>query len=311
MGFGGSPDENGETTLDALIIDGVSLRVGAVVALRNISNAIGVARAVMDHTAHTMLAGSQATDFAISMGFKAESLTTPESAAAWRAWIDNKCQPNMRRNVSPDPTTSCGPYKPTSRMEQAQRRMADQQPESPRSRASAHIGPDNHDTIAMVTMDAQGHMAAGASTNGATHKIPGRVGDSPIPGSGAWVDSEWGGCGATGDGDILMRFSPCYQAVESLRTGRTPREAAEDALGRVQRFFDFAGALVVVDRHGNHAAAAWGMPFSYSVRTALMNRTQVVDVIPGDWLHTRPVAPALVRNRETREERIAKQMERF
>jgi len=282
------------------------MRMGAVAALRNISNAIGVARAVMDHTAHTMLAGSQATDFAVQMGFKAESLTTPASAAIWQAWRDNKCQPNMRRNVSPDPTTSCGPYKPVSQREQAQRR-ADQQTESLRSRASAHIGPDNHDTIAMVTIDAQGHMAAGTSTNGANHKIPGRVGDGPIPGSGAWVDSDWGGCGSTGDGDIMMRFSPCYQAVQSLRAGHTPRQAAEEALARIQRYFSFAGALVVMDRQGNHGAAAWGMPFSYSVRTGQMNQTQVVDVLPGEWLHARPVAPADVRNKETREERIKKQ----
>jgi hypothetical protein len=58
-GYGGSPDESGETTLDALIIDGVSLEVGSVGALRNVKNAIGVARAVMEYTKHTMLVGDQ------------------------------------------------------------------------------------------------------------------------------------------------------------------------------------------------------------------------------------------------------------
>lgn len=60
-----------------------------------------------------------------------------------------------------------------------------------------------------------------------------------------------GACGATGDGDILMRFLPCYQAVESLRLGATPREAAQDALARIVPFFpSFQGAVVVVAADG-------------------------------------------------------------
>ena len=60
----------------------------------------------------------------------------------------------------------------------------------------------------MVAIDPAGNVAAGTSTNGMTFKIPGRVGDSPIPGAGAYADSTVGGCGATGHGDILMRFLP-------------------------------------------------------------------------------------------------------
>ena len=74
----------------------------------------------------------------------------------------------------------------------------------------------NHDTIGMVALDATGKLAAGTSTNGLTHKIPGRVGDSPIPGAGSYAGSA-GGAAATGDGDIMMRFLPSYQAHESMR----------------------------------------------------------------------------------------------
>ena len=138
-----------------------------------------------------------------------------------------------------------------------------------------------------------------------SHKIPGRVGDGPIAGSGAWVDSDWGGCGATGDGDIMMRFAPCFQAVQNLRAGHTPRQAAEDSLGRIERFFDFQGALVVIDRQGNFGAASWGMPFSFSVRTGQMNQTQVVNINPGEWETTRPVGAEGRRNKQTRTERMA------
>jgi isoaspartyl peptidase/L-asparaginase-like protein (Ntn-hydrolase superfamily) len=75
---------------------------------------------------------------------------------------------------------------------------------------SAAIELNNHDTIGMVAIDSDGHIAAGTSTNGMTFKIPGRVGDAPIPGSGAYVDKDVGGCAATGDGDVMMRFLPWY-----------------------------------------------------------------------------------------------------
>jgi len=72
VGYGGSPDENGETTLDAMLMDGASMKVGAVGALRGVKNAIGVARAVLERTRHSLLVGDQATDFAVQMGFKVE-----------------------------------------------------------------------------------------------------------------------------------------------------------------------------------------------------------------------------------------------
>lgn len=66
----------------------------------------------------------------------------------------------------------------------------------------------NHDTISMIVIDRNGKIAAGTSTNGLKHKIPGRVGDSPIAGAGAYANSEIGAAVGTGDGDIMMRFSP-------------------------------------------------------------------------------------------------------
>jgi len=285
VGFGGSPDENGETTLDAMIIDGVSLQTGAVGALRNVKNAIGVARAIMERTKHTMLVGDQATDFALSMGFPRANLSTPDSIKMWQQWKDeDQCQPNMRKNVLPDPTKSCGPYKPAP-MDKLQKNVESELED----RKSLDVNPYNHDTIGIVVIDARGNMAAGTSTNGMNHKIPGRVGDGPIPGAGAWVDSDWGACVGTGDGDILMRFAPCYIAVQNLRAGHTPRQAAEDSLGRIERFSDFAGALVVIDREGNHGAASWKLPFSYTVRTANMNATEIIDIQPGDWMYVQPL----------------------
>jgi len=69
--------------------------VGGVGGLRNVKNAISVARKVLEHTKHSLLVGSLATDFAVNMGFKQESLQTNESKEMWTQWKTNKCQPNF------------------------------------------------------------------------------------------------------------------------------------------------------------------------------------------------------------------------
>lgn len=154
VGFGGSPDENCETTLDAMIMDGGSFNAGAVAGLRRVKNAIGVARAVMEHTRHTLLSGDLATQFAREMGFKEESLSTPEMEERCRAWREEDCQPNYRVDVSPDAGGSCGPYKPLEK-------------KSRRDDGKQH----GHDTLSMIAIDHKGRMAAGTTTNGATHKV--------------------------------------------------------------------------------------------------------------------------------------------
>jgi len=264
VGYGGSPDENCETTLDAMIMDGGSMKSGSVAALRRVKNAIGVARAVLEYTSHTMLAGELATEFAVQMGFKEESLGTDDSESVCEAWKDEQCQPNYRLNVIPDAESSCGPYEP-----------------GPLGGSTLDKRQHGHDTISQIAITHDGTMAAGTTTNGARHKVPGRVGDGPITGSGSYVDADVGGCGATGDGDIMMRFLPCYQAVENLRNGMTPTEAAEDAVLRMTRKYpELSSGLVVVDKKGHHGGAASGWTFTYSFRGGMMEETEVVTIEP-------------------------------
>jgi hypothetical protein len=111
VGYGGSPNELGHTTLDAMIIDGDTIEMGSALNLHQVRTAISAARLVMEYTNHTILAGSSADDFAVEMGLTRESLDTNHSRALYTAWEANMCQPNYRRgDLSPDPQTSCGPY---------------------------------------------------------------------------------------------------------------------------------------------------------------------------------------------------------
>ncbi|KAK3385687.1 asparaginase-domain-containing protein [Podospora didyma] len=275
VGFGGSPDEACETTLDAMLMDGTTMKSGAVAGLRRVRDAVSVARRVLENTRHSLLVGDLATRFAVENGFWEEvldggDLSTPDSRARCEAWKRASCQPNYRINVTPDPSTSCGPYGPL---------LA-----SP-GILSQDAAMSSHDTISMVAIHSSGAMAAGTSTNGASHKVPGRVGDGPIVGSGSYVDGEVGGCGATGDGDIMMRFLPCYQAVENLRRGMSPKEAAEDAVRRmVRKYPSVASGIVVVDNKGDHGAAGSGWTFTYAFRGGDMNATEVVTVPPVEVL---------------------------
>ncbi|KAL2020293.1 hypothetical protein VTK56DRAFT_8521 [Thermocarpiscus australiensis] len=270
VGFGGSPDEACETTLDAMIMDGASMKSGAVAGLRRVRDAISVARAVLRHTQHSLLVGDLATQFAVENGFKEEDLSTPDSRARCEAWRAGNCQVNYRVNVEPDPSTSCGPYRPLPVDDLLLARAVGQDK-----------GAASHDTISMVVLHGSGAMAAGTSTNGASFKVPGRVGDGPIVGSGSYVDGDVGGCGATGDGDIMMRFLPCYQAVENLRRGMSPRKAAEDAVRRMLRKYpNISSGIVVMNRKGEHGAAASGWTFTYSFRAGRMSTTEVVTVPP-------------------------------
>lgn len=190
VGYGGSPDEHCETTLDAMIMDGTTMKSGSVASIRRIKDAISVARAVLEHTTHTMLAGDLATEFAVANGFVEQNLTTEDSARSCEQWKASGCQPNYRINVTPDPGSSCGPYTPKLLNSSAPGYASNLVPQD---------APEGHDTISMIALHSSGTMAAGTSTNGAGRKVPGRVGDGPITGSGSYVDGDIGGCGATGD----------------------------------------------------------------------------------------------------------------
>ncbi|KAK3386374.1 nucleophile aminohydrolase [Sordaria brevicollis] len=278
VGYGGSPDENCETTLDALLMDGDTLDSGAVANLRRVKDAIAVAKQVLLYTKHSLLTGDQATEFARENGFEEEDLGTEESRGVCEEWRKKGCgEGSYRRNVIVgEGEGGCGPYVPVPERELG---VDGGLGESKMQLGEAKT--EGHDTISMIAIAKDGRMAAGSSTNGARHKIPGRVGDGPIVGSGAYVDGEVGGCGATGDGDIMMRFLPCYQAVESLRRGMTPTEAAEDAVRRmVRKYPSVQSGIVVVDKNGNHGAAASGWTFTYAYRGGQMSETKVVTVPP-------------------------------
>ncbi|KAK6936851.1 Peptidase T2, asparaginase 2 [Dillenia turbinata] len=268
VGPGGSPDENGETTIDALIMNGATMEVGAVAAMRYVKDGIKAAKLVMQHTRHTMLVGEKASAFAISMGLPGPTnLSSSESINKWLKWKADRCQPNFWKNVLP--SNGCGPYHPDNTSNLIQGTCSKVNAMGDSISGAPQVDVFNHDTISMAVIDKTGHIAVGTSTNGATFKIPGRVGDGPIAGSSAYADDEIGACGATGD------------VVESMRLGMEPKHAAEDAISRIARKYpDFVGAIFAVNKNGIHAGACHGWTFQYSVKSIEFDDVKVFTVVP-------------------------------
>jgi N4-(beta-N-acetylglucosaminyl)-L-asparaginase len=236
VGFGGSPNAVGETTLDAMMMWGPTHDVGAVGCLKRVKKAVSVARKVMESTRHTFLVGEDATRFAVEMGFDETSLSNKHSVQMWEEWAAKGEKPDA---WLPEPRDATAKVK-------------------------------GHDTVGSLAIDAQGNICAGCSTNGLGFKLPGRVGDSPVAGAGAYCDNDIGGAIATGNGDVMMRFLPSYHAVELMREGASPGEAAREALMRiVAKGFHIDGAIVTLNKQGQHGAASlgtWGGgKFEYSV----------------------------------------------
>jgi len=129
----------------------------------------------------------------------------------------------------------------------------------------------NHDTIALLVLGADGNLSGGCSTSGLSGKLPGRVGDSPIIGSGLYVDNDVGAAGATGIGENVMRYCGSFMVVEYMRQGLHPQEACLETIRRIARKdpkrTDLSISFVALDKHGRYGAASSSQGFQYSVTT--------------------------------------------
>lgn len=95
------------------------------------------------------------------------------------------------------------------------------------------INIENHDTIGMLAIDKNGDISGGCTTSGLAYKMAGRVGDSPIIGSGLFIDNEIGGATATGMGEEVLKTVGSFLIVELMRQGRSPQKACEEAIERI------------------------------------------------------------------------------
>ncbi len=211
-GTGACLDAEGRIRLDASIMEGESLRAGAVAALPPFEHPVAIARAVLEDGRHVFYVGEAAARWAEAHGFVRSTLEAMRTEAA---------------------------------VEQLAR-----------FREGRAVEEWAGDTVGAVACDASGRVAAATSTGGTVGKLPGRVGDTPIVGAGTYADGLLGACSATGLGESILRSVLARDAVDRLKEGRLPGEAAEAAIARLAERTGGRAGLILVDRRGR-VGMAW------------------------------------------------------
>lgn len=138
---------------------------------------------------------------------------------------------------------------------------------------------ENHDTIGMIALDAQGNLSGACTTSGMAFKMHGRVGDSPIIGAGLYVDNEVGAATATGHGEEVIRIAGCHLVVELMRQGNSPQAACEEAVARIikltklrkKNLKDIQVGFIALNKMGEHGAYCIQGGFNYALNDAKGN----------------------------------------
>jgi len=141
---------------------------------------------------------------------------------------------------------------------------------------------ENHDTIGMIALDANGNLSGACTTSGMAFKMHGRVGDSPIVGAGLFVDNEVGAATATGHGEEVIRTVGTHLVVELMRQGRTPQKACKEAVERIvnsakrrgKNLKDIQVGFVALNKIGEYGAYCIQDGFSFAVHDQKGNRLE-------------------------------------
>ncbi len=215
-GTGSALTRDGTVECDAALMDGQSVRIGAVASMVDAPEAISLARAVLEDGEHALLCGDGAWAFARERGF------APARAGALVT-------------------------------ERAQRRLEAERQR--RAAAGGGAGPRGGGTVGACAVDAGGHVAAGTSTGGTTYKRPGRIGDTPLCGCGTYADDEGGAASATGVGEAIIRVTMTRVCVDAMRSGQGAAAAAWRAVDELRRITGGTAGIICCDRAGRVGAA--------------------------------------------------------
>jgi len=227
-GFGSHLNRDGHAQLDAIVMDGKTLKAGAVAAVEHIRNPIRLARLVLEKSEHMMLVAVGAEKFATEHGLTLsgpEQLIHPRERIAWQRCLED-------------------------------------------SHAAEHHMGHEQGTVGAVAIDREGNLVAGTSTGGTCCKFPGRVGDSPLIGCGCYADAEAGGVSCTGHGEGIMKIVMAKMATDLLHDQRVlaPHREKGATLSIAQAVADACvrklahrahttGGLILLDRNGLPGAA--------------------------------------------------------
>jgi beta-aspartyl-peptidase (threonine type) len=214
--------KKGTHEMDAAIMDGKDLSAGAVAGIRHVCNPVALASAVMLHSNHVMLSGDGAFDFALQQGLAAagdDYFYTQFRYDQWKAMRDSD-EYSLDHNSAVD----------------------------------ALMKDKKFGTVGAVACDAQGNIAAATSTGGMTNKQYGRIGDSPIIGSGTYANNKTCAISCTGHGELFIRAVTAYDVSCLMEYKGLSLQAAMDIVVNDKLIkIGGEGGMIGVDAQGNHA----------------------------------------------------------
>jgi beta-aspartyl-peptidase (threonine type) len=214
-GKGAVFNHDGKNELDSSIMDGATLRAGAVASVHRVKNPILLARAVMEKSSHVMLVGDGAEEFAQSIGM---TLVDPKYFYTEARWQQLQEEQKKEQDKSADASKAPG-----------------------------------HGTVGAVALDKQGNLAAGTSTGGMTNKRFGRVGDSPIIGAGTYANAKCA-VSATGWGEFYIRANAAHDICARVEyKGEPIAQAAKEVVMEVVPKLGGDGGVIALDAQGNFA----------------------------------------------------------
>lgn len=233
VGRGGWANILGEVELDAAVMDGTSLRTGAIGALKGFLHPVSVARAVMEQLPHVFLVGNGAELFAREIDAETTENLLPHAREAWQKWFQTEVDASARARW-PDGGLIAHVN-------------AQVQPERPAG------------TTVFIGRDRSGAIASAASTSGWQWKYPGRLGDTPVIGAGSYADTRYGAAACTGVGEMAIRCGTARAIVLYMKKGASVGDAVAEAVEDMRAMRGgFIGRITIhaIDTRDNHRVAA-------------------------------------------------------
>lgn len=218
-GVGAALNEDGQPFLDAAVMNGDDLGYGAVTCVLGVRHPVELARAVLEDGRHCLLSGPGAVDFARKRGLSLGHPQHQVTSGAMREWQQLKQE--VEQHGLFDPTRDWTPLDEDA--------------------------PTAGNTVGAVARDDRGGVAAATSTGGTLMRYRGRVGDTPIAGSGTYADSNWGAISATGHGETMLRTAFGVRALIAMQGASDPESALDAVLNEAKvRVGGKGGAIVVL-----------------------------------------------------------------
>ena len=238
---------DGTNQLDAAMMDGKTMRAGAVADVTTTRHPIALARAVMERSPHVMLIGHGADEFGKGVGLEQVPNSFFFTERRWQALVEE-----LKKQGKPVPPRPAGA------------------PPQPKSPVAGIETPETHKygTTGMVVRDRAGNVAAGTTTGGLTAKMWNRVGDTPIIGAGTYASNESCAVSATGTGEYFIRLTVARTICALVQyKGMALEAAVKDVVGRQLPAIHGDGGVIAVTPDGQ---MAWGFNTSGMFRARMV-----------------------------------------